>query len=75
IYEQGIKFLKALSTVLFKGIDRPIDAVLEKGVTAVGSRFTRVLQGAHTGHYANYLAWCLGGLLAVVGIISWLIGI
>jgi len=75
IYEQGIKFLKGLSMVLFRGIDRPIDAVLEKGVTAVGGRFTKILQGAHTGHYANYLAWCLGGLLAVAGIISWLIGI
>ncbi len=75
IYEQGIKFLKALSAVLFHGIDRPIDTVYEKGVTAVGSRLTGLLQGAHNGHYANYLAWCLGGLLAVAGIIGWLIGI
>jgi NADH-quinone oxidoreductase subunit L len=75
IYEQGIKFLKGLSLVLFKGIDRPIDAVYEKGVTAVGGRFTALLQAAHNGHYANYLAWGLGGLLAVAGIISWLVGI
>jgi formate hydrogenlyase subunit 3/multisubunit Na+/H+ antiporter MnhD subunit len=75
IYEQGIKFIKGLSWVLFRGIDRPIDFVYEKGVTEVGSRFTGILQGAHNGHYANYLAWCLGGLLAVAGIISWLIGI
>jgi len=75
IYEQGIKFLKGLSSILFKFIDRPIDAVYEKGVTAVGRRFTGLLQAAHNGHYANYLAWGLGGLLAVAGIISWLIGI
>ena len=24
------------------------------------------LRKAHTGHYANYLAWCLGGLVAIV---------
>ena len=75
IYEQGIRFLKALSSGLFKFIDRPIDAVYEKGVTWTGSRFTGILQGAHNGHYANYLAWCLGGLLAVAGVIGWLIGI
>jgi NADH-quinone oxidoreductase subunit L len=74
IYEQGVKFLKALSLVLFKGLDRPIDAVLDKGVTAVGRWFTRLLQGAHNGHYANYLAWCLGGLLVLAGVIGWLAG-
>jgi hypothetical protein len=42
-------------------------------VTAVGRAFTRVLQAAHTGNYANYLAWCIGGLLAVAGVISLLL--
>jgi len=74
IYEQGIRFLRSLSLVLFKGIARPIDAVYDKGVTAVGRTFTRLLQGAHNGHYANYLAWCLGGLLVLVGVIGWLVG-
>ncbi len=73
IYEQGVRFLKWLSGVLFKLIDRPIDAVYEKGVTAVGRAFTGLLQAAHTGHYANYLAWSIGGLLAVAGIISLLL--
>jgi formate hydrogenlyase subunit 3/multisubunit Na+/H+ antiporter MnhD subunit len=75
IYEQGIKFIRSLSWALFSWIDRPIDALYDKGVTAVGGRLTGLLQGAHNGHYANYLAWCLGGLLAVAGVISWLIGI
>jgi len=73
IYEQGVRFLKWLSGVLFKLIDRPIDAIYEKGITAVGRAFTGLLRAAHTGHYANYLAWSIGGLLAVAGIISLLL--
>ncbi len=73
IYEQGIIFLKWLSNLLFKLIDRPIDAIYERLVTAVGGAFTGLLQAAHTGRYANYLAWCIGGLLAVAGAISWLL--
>jgi len=72
-YEQGVKFLKGLSVVLFKGIDRPIDFFYEKIVTKVGDAFTGVLKKAHTGHYANYLAWCLGGLLVIAALINLLI--
>jgi NADH-quinone oxidoreductase subunit L len=74
IYEQGVVFLRWLSGVLFKLIDRPIDVVYEKGVTAVGRAFTDVLRAAHNGHYANYLAWSIGGLLAVAGVIKLLLG-
>ena len=70
LYEQGIKFLRGLSWVLFKGIDRPIDAVFEKGVTATGSAFTAILRKAHNGHYANYLAWGLGGLVVLIALIN-----
>jgi NADH-quinone oxidoreductase subunit L len=73
IYEQGIIFLRWLSKVLFKLIDRPIDAVYERGVTAVGRAFAGLLQAAHNGYYANYLAWSIGGLLAIAGIISLLL--
>jgi formate hydrogenlyase subunit 3/multisubunit Na+/H+ antiporter MnhD subunit len=73
IYEQGVRFLRWLSDLLFKLIDRPIDAFYNRIVTAVGQAFTGVLQAAHTGRYANYLAWCIGGLLAVAGIISLLL--
>jgi len=73
IYEQGIIFLRWLSNLLFKLIDRPIDAFYDRIVTAVGLAFTGLLQAAHTGRYANYLAWCIGGLLAVAGVISWLL--
>jgi hypothetical protein len=69
LYEQGIKFLRGLSLVLFKGIDRPIDFFYEKIVTSVGSRFTGILSKAHNGQYANYLAWSVGGLIVVAGII------
>jgi formate hydrogenlyase subunit 3/multisubunit Na+/H+ antiporter MnhD subunit len=70
LYEQGVKFLRGLSWVLFKGIDRPIDAFFEKGVTAAGSAFTVILRKAHNGHYANYLAWGLGGLIVLVALIN-----
>jgi NADH:ubiquinone oxidoreductase subunit 5 (subunit L)/multisubunit Na+/H+ antiporter MnhA subunit len=70
LYEQGVKFLRGLSWVLFKGIDRPIDAFFEKGVTAAGSVFTGILRKAHNGHYANYLAWGLGGLIVLVALIN-----
>jgi formate hydrogenlyase subunit 3/multisubunit Na+/H+ antiporter MnhD subunit len=73
IYEQGVKFLKGLSMVLFKGIDRPLDFILEKVVTSAGERFTGVLRKAHNGQYANYLAWCLAGLIIVAGVISMLV--
>jgi NADH-quinone oxidoreductase subunit L len=73
IYEQGVIFLSWLSNLLFKLIDRPIDAFYNRVVTGVGQAFTGLLQAAHTGAYANYLAWCVGGLLAVAGVISWLL--
>lgn len=69
LYEQGIKFLRWLSSVLFRVIDRPIDYLYEKVVTAVGQIFTGLLQKAHNGQYANYLAWTIGGLVVVVWII------
>jgi NADH-quinone oxidoreductase subunit L len=69
-YEQGIKVLQGLSLVLFKAIDRPIDFVFEKVVTFAGAKFTGVLRKAHNGHYANYLAWCLAGLIILAGVVS-----
>ncbi len=69
-YEQGIKVLQGLSLVLFKAVDRPIDFVYEKVVTVTGEKFTGILKKAHNGHYANYLAWCLAGLIILAGVIS-----
>ena len=56
--------------MLFKGVDRPIDFVYEKVVTFTGARFTGILKKAHSGYYANYLAWCLAGLILIAGAIS-----
>jgi formate hydrogenlyase subunit 3/multisubunit Na+/H+ antiporter MnhD subunit len=69
-YEQGIKVLKGLSWVLYKAVDRPIDFVFEKVVTVTGEKFTGILKKAHNGHYANYLAWCLAGLIILAGVVS-----
>ncbi len=73
LYEQGVVFLRGFSQVLFKGVDRPIDFVYESVVTKVGAAFTGVFRKAHTGHYANYLAWCLGGLVVIAAVIGWLV--
>ncbi|MCX8159539.1 MAG: proton-conducting transporter membrane subunit [Candidatus Saccharicenans sp.] len=69
LYEQGVKFLQWLSRLLFRFIDRPVDYLYEKVVTATGRTFTGLLQKAHNGQYANYLAWTIGGLVVVVWII------
>ncbi len=69
-YEQGVKVLQGMSMVLYKAVDRPIDFVFEKIVTATGAQFTGILKKAHNGHYANYLAWCLAGLVIVAGLIG-----
>jgi formate hydrogenlyase subunit 3/multisubunit Na+/H+ antiporter MnhD subunit len=70
LYEQGVKVLHGLSMVLFKAVDRPIDFVFEKVVTVTGEKFTGILKKAHNGHYANYLAWCLAGLIVIAGVIG-----
>lgn len=66
LYEQGIKLLKGLARVLYVVIDRPIDYFYEKTVTITGNTFTKLLQYAHNGHYANYLAWCIAGLVVII---------
>jgi formate hydrogenlyase subunit 3/multisubunit Na+/H+ antiporter MnhD subunit len=73
LYEQGIKFLQALSRFLFKFIDRPIDFFYEKIVVTVGRVCTGILKAAHNGFYATYLAWTIGGLVLIVWAISVLI--
>ncbi len=66
LYEQGVKFLRGLAHILYVVIDRPIDYFYEKTVTITGNAFTRILQYAHNGHYANYLAWCIVGLVMII---------
>jgi formate hydrogenlyase subunit 3/multisubunit Na+/H+ antiporter MnhD subunit len=73
LYEQGVKFLQALSGFLFKFVDRPIDFFYEKIVVTVGRGCTGILKAAHNGYYANYLAWTIGGLVLIVWAISVLI--
>lgn len=73
LYEQGIKFLKWLAHILYISIDRPVDYFYEKTVTITGQTFTSLLRQAHNGHYANYLAWCIAGLVAIVWVISQLL--
>jgi NADH:ubiquinone oxidoreductase subunit 5 (subunit L)/multisubunit Na+/H+ antiporter MnhA subunit len=73
LYEHGVRGLVLLSRVLFVGVDRAIDYLYEKVITYVGRTAYRALQWAHNGHYANYLAWCLAGLIAAVGLVTMLL--
>ncbi len=66
LYEQGVKVLKGLSYILFVGVDRTIDWIYEKFVTFIGRTFSRALSWAHSGNYANYLAWCIAGLVIII---------
>jgi NADH:ubiquinone oxidoreductase subunit 5 (subunit L)/multisubunit Na+/H+ antiporter MnhA subunit len=71
LYEQGVKILEAFSNAVFRGIDRPIDAVYERGVVGTGKILIRALRSAHNGFYPNYLAWCLAGLVALL-VLVWI---
>jgi formate hydrogenlyase subunit 3/multisubunit Na+/H+ antiporter MnhD subunit len=69
LYENGIRFLRTLSNAVFRVIDRPIDAVYEKGIVGAGEYVVRLLRSAHNGLYPNYLAWCLAGFAAVLALV------
>ncbi|MEO0225529.1 MAG: proton-conducting transporter membrane subunit [candidate division WOR-3 bacterium] len=73
IYEQGIKFLKGLARMLYVAIDRPVDYFYEKIITVPGQIGTKIFQYAHNGHYANYLAWCVAGLVIIIYVLLSLI--
>ena len=70
LYEQGIKFLKGLARILYLGVDRTIDFFYERIIIIIGENMTGILRRAHNGHYANYLAWCIAGLVVIVWILS-----
>ena len=38
--------------------------------TLFSTAFTGLLRKAHNGHYANYLAWGLGGLVVLIALIN-----
>jgi NADH-quinone oxidoreductase subunit L len=68
-YEQGIKALRFLAHLLYVGVDRTIDYFYERTVVVIGERSIKVLRLAHNGHYANYLAWCITGFIAIIMIL------
>ncbi|MBN1439109.1 MAG: hypothetical protein JW929_06840 [Anaerolineales bacterium] len=71
LYEQGLKVLRAFSNAIFRAVDRPIDAVYEKGAVGAGKLIIRGLRTVHNGFYPNYLAWCLAGFAALL-ILLWI---
>jgi len=66
IYEQGVRFITWLSNILHQNLDRPVDAFYEKTIPSTGKRIVQTLRTFHNGFYANYLAWCVGGLIIII---------
>lgn len=73
LYEYGVSFIRLLARMLFYGVDRTVDFIYERLIIFVGERSAALLRRAHNGHYANYLAWCIGGLVLVVWVVSQLL--
>ena len=61
LYEQGVIVLRACPRSCSKGSTGRSTSFTRRSSPRTGGAFTGMLRKAHTGHYANYLAWCLGG--------------
>jgi NADH-quinone oxidoreductase subunit L len=69
IYEQGIRFLRWLSGIVFRYIERVSDWLVE-GVPRLAVRAGERLRKAHTGLLAMYLSWLVAGLLLLLLLIG-----
>jgi NADH:ubiquinone oxidoreductase subunit 5 (subunit L)/multisubunit Na+/H+ antiporter MnhA subunit len=66
LYEQGIRGLDGAAALVFRFIDRPIDAFYETVLVGAGRLIIRFGRWLHNGFYPNYLAWCLAGLVVIL---------
>jgi NADH-quinone oxidoreductase subunit L len=65
IYEQGVRFLRWLSGIVFRYVERSADWLVE-GVARLGVRVGEQVRKAHTGLLAMYLSWLIAGLLLLL---------
>ena len=68
-YDIGLGFLNYLARVLW-GIDRFIDWVQESLTVMVVTGIGRGIRWVHTGSYALYVLWAIGGAAAVIILLS-----
>jgi len=69
LYEQGVRFLRWLSGLVFRYIERVSDWVVE-GVPRLAIGVGERLRKAHTGLLAMYLSWIIAGLLLLLLLIG-----
>jgi NADH-quinone oxidoreductase subunit L len=69
IYEQGVRFLRWLSGLVFRYIERTSDWIVE-GVPRLAVALGERLRKAHTGLLAMYLSWIIAGLLLLLLLIG-----
>jgi hypothetical protein len=65
IYEQGVRFITLLARIVFRGVERTADWVIEsfaRVFVAVGQG----LRKAHTGLLAMYVSWLVFGLVILL---------
>ncbi len=65
IYEQGVRFLTWLARIVFRGIERSVDWVIEwfaRVFVAIGQGVRK----AHTGLLAMYVSWLVFGLVILL---------
>jgi NADH-quinone oxidoreductase subunit L len=66
LYEYGVRLVNGSSTLVFRFVDRPIDAFYETVLVGAGRLVVRFGRWIHNGLYPNYLAWCLAGLAVIL---------
>jgi NADH-quinone oxidoreductase subunit L len=65
LYEQGIRFLRWLASVVFLYVERIADRLVE-GAAGLALAIGRQVRKAHTGLLAMYLSWLVTGLLLLL---------
>jgi len=65
LYEQGVRFLRWFSNVVFRYVERVSDWIVE-GVARLGVLIGEQVRKTHTGLLAMYLSWLIAGLLLLL---------
>jgi NADH-quinone oxidoreductase subunit L len=65
LYEQGVRFLRWFSNIVFRYVERISDWIVE-GIARLGVLIGEQVRKAHTGLLAMYLSWLVAGLLLLL---------
>lgn len=64
-YDVGLKIVHGISKLAW-WIDRAIDFIYNKVLVYIAYGLTRDIRALHTGSYATYLLWAIGGVVVMV---------